>query len=100
MDFHFTVEELSLFNSFCLREFFMPLDSVRTMVSSGLRTKARNSRGYKRRTLKKKNAIANIERAPTPPVIDIHIPDYVEFEDRFPKVYSTGMSSSDISNSK
>lgn len=96
MDHHFTQEELNLFNTFCLREFYMSLEVVRTLVSSGLRTKARNSRGYKRRTLRKKEkeAIAQIKE-PEPPQID-----YIEFEDSFPKVYSTGMSSSEYFSDK
>lgn len=100
MDHHFTQEELNLFNTFCLREFYMSLDTVRTLVSSGLRTKARNSRGYKRRTQRKKEkeAIAQIIE-PEPPQIDIRI-DYTEFDERFPKVYSTGMSSSEYFSDK
>ncbi len=94
MNQHFTEEELYLFNSFCLREFYMSLDLVRSMVASGLTTKKRNARGYKQRQLRKKEkeAIAKLEAPEDLPPPQI---DYIEFEDRFPKVYSTGMSSSD-----
>lgn len=54
MDHQFTLEELNQFNFFCLREFYMPLETIRTLVSSALTLKARNARNYRRRTFKKK----------------------------------------------
>lgn len=97
MDNQFTSEELQQFNLFCVREFHMKLDAVRSLVSSGLKLKARNARTYQKKVIKKGAVPLFIlpGAEAQPPQID-----YTEFEDRFPKVYSTGSSSSEYFSDK
>jgi len=93
----FTLEEYQQFNLFCVRQFQMDLETIKLLVASGHKLKARNSAYYKKRLVKKKAVPLFILPGATtqPPVID-----YTEFEDRFPKVYSTGPSSSEYLSDK
>lgn len=92
MNNQFTLEEYQQFNLFCVRQFQMDLETVKLLVSSGHKLKARNSAYYKKRLVKKAVPLFIL---PQPPQID-----YTEFEQRFPKVYSTGMSSSESLSDK
>lgn len=93
MNNQFTREEYQQFNIFCVRLFQMDLETIKLLVASGHKLKARNSAYYKKRVVKKKATPMFI--LPEPPQID-----YTEFEHRFPKVYSTGMSSSESLSDK
>lgn len=91
----FTLEEYQQFNLFCVRQFQMDLETIKLLVASGHKLKARNSAYYKKRLIKKKAVPLFILPELPPPQID-----YTEFEQRFPKVYSTGMSSSESLSDK
>lgn len=97
MNNQFTREEYQQFNIFCVRLFQMDLETIKLLVASGHKLKARNSAYYKKRLIKKKATPMFIlpDAEAQPPQID-----YTEFEHRFPKVYSTGMSSSESLSDK